>query len=96
MSSSRSNRNPKLKRRTPSPPPRRERGKKYSEDDNNASNSASTPRYTAYPTTLLVRNLSQDTRFQFCTESFGFLIYPFADKAIESLISSHDFIFWND
>ncbi|XP_057836113.1 serine/arginine-rich SC35-like splicing factor SCL28 isoform X3 [Cryptomeria japonica] len=74
MSSSRSNRNPKLKRRTPSPPPRRERGKKYSEDDNNASNSASTPRYTAYPTTLLVRNLSQDTRpedLRIPFESFG-------------------------
>ncbi|GLJ52086.1 hypothetical protein SUGI_1107740 [Cryptomeria japonica] len=73
MSSSRGY--PKLKRRTPSPPPpppRRERGEKSSKDDANASDSA--PRYTAYPTTLLVRNLSQDTRpedLRIPFESFG-------------------------
>ncbi|GLJ52074.1 hypothetical protein SUGI_1107490 [Cryptomeria japonica] len=70
--SGRSNRNPKLKRRTPSPPSRRERGKKSSEDDNNDSSSA--PRFTAYATTLLVRNLSQNTRpedLRIPFESFG-------------------------
>ncbi|XP_057845748.1 serine/arginine-rich SC35-like splicing factor SCL28 isoform X2 [Cryptomeria japonica] len=69
---------PKLKRRTPSPPPssrrERERGehseRRHAEEDANA-----------FPTTLLVRNLSHETSKP---RGFGFVKFRNAEDAAEA------------
>ncbi|KAH9294731.1 hypothetical protein KI387_038319 [Taxus chinensis] len=66
---------PKLKRRTPSPPShRRDKFHKRHVDDDHDDEAATVTRYDAYPTTLLVRNLSHHTRpedLRIPFESFG-------------------------